>query len=415
MALDDVSRRMQRGHRVYLQGATGEIRGLQAAFSMSPDRLAGVRLVSGLVPGMNNFDYSAIHPETRVECFMSAPHLQRSIAEGRTDLLPLSYSQVGRHIGSTPFDLAIVSVARAPGGGFSLGACADFGALAVSGAKQVIGVVNTAIPCPPRSHRLSADMFDAVVEIHEPLAPPEAGTVASELAKIGKLAAELIPDRAHIQTGIGSAPAAVWQALGGHRGLTLRSGMVTPDFLDLHRRGAMAETGHVAGILVGDGDFAATLAESDLVAFADVRITHDTARLAALDRFVAINSALEIDLFGQANLEWLNGRQVSGVGGSPDFARAAMASEGGRSILVLQATARGGAYSRIRPRLTTPVSLGRLDVDVVITEFGVADLRLASMDERARALIAIAAPAHREMLAEAWDGERRAAQGAGNV
>jgi acyl-CoA hydrolase len=409
IALDAIPRRMVRGDCAYIQGATGEIQGLQTAFAADPERLAGVRLVSCLVPGMNRFDYAAIHPEARVDCFMSAPHLHRSIAAGGTRVLPFSYSQIGRHIAATRFDLAIVTVTPAPDGGFSFGTCVDFGPLTAARAKQVIGIVNTAMPCPPRSPRLPAEAFDAIVEVHEPLTAIEAGTISPELAAIGRLAVGFIPDHAHIQTGIGSAPAAVWQALGGHRGLALRSGMVTPDFLDLHRKGAMMETGHGAGILVGDGNFATAIAEADLVAFADVRTTHDTASLAALDRFVAVNSALEVDLFGQANLEWLDGRQISGVGGSPDFARAAMASRGGRSILVLQATARGGTLSRIRPQLKSPASLGRLDVDVVITEFGAADLRGTSMDERANALIAIAAPAHRAMLAEAWGWQRRAA------
>ena len=115
-----------------------------------------------------------------------------------------------------------------------------------------------------------------------------------------------------------------------------------------------------------------------------------------------------MDLFGQANVEWRGGRLISGLGGAPDFARAARRSPGGRGILALPATVAGGALSRIVPRLASPtVSIPRDDTDLVITEHGVADLRGNSLEERAEALIAIAAPAHRGELAEAWANMRR--------
>jgi acyl-CoA hydrolase len=123
--------------------------------------------------------------------------------------------------------------------------------------------------------------------------------------------------------------------------------------------------------------------------------------MAALPGLVSINSALEVDLLGNVNAEWLRGRQVSGVGGLVDFVRGARASVGGRSIIAL--TAEAGAVSRILPRLaggTTTVA--RTDVDTIITEHGAAVLRGLDTEARARALMAIAAPAHREALAHAW-------------
>jgi acyl-CoA hydrolase len=122
----------------------------------------------------------------------------------------------------------------------------------------------------------------------------------------------------------------------------------------------------------------------------------------------ALNSALEVDLFGQANLEWRSGRLASGLGGAPDFAAAARRSEGGRAVLALPSTAKGRTLSRIVARLDAPtVSIPRDDTDLVITEHGVADLRGTGLDERAEALIAVADPGHRAHLAEAWDTLRR--------
>jgi acyl-CoA hydrolase len=124
---------------------------------------------------------------------------------------------------------------------------------------------------------------------------------------------------------------------------------------------------------------------------------------------MAINSVLEVDLFGQANAEFIRGRQVSGTGGLTDFLRGARASPGGIGMTALASTAKGGAISRIVPRLAPDAtSVSRADMDVVITEHGVARLRGLDLDGRAAALIAIADPAHRDTLATAWDAMRRA-------
>jgi acyl-CoA hydrolase len=137
--------------------------------------------------------------------------------------------------------------------------------------------------------------------------------------------------------------------------------------------------------------------------FAPVSYTHDVRVIAQIDRFVAINSVVAIDLSGQANAEMVNGRQVSGTGGLLDFVRGAHLSEGGRSILALPSTA-GGKASRIVARLGERdiVSCPRADADIVVTEHGIAHLRDKSIDERAEALIAIADPAFRDELADQW-------------
>jgi acyl-CoA hydrolase len=218
---------------------------------------------------------------------------------------------------------------------------------------------------------------------------------------------ELIPDGAALQTGIGGAPAAVYEQLVHHKNLTIRSGMITPGFRTLAESGALAGRGHITGLALGPADFYRYLADNDVVAFADARITHGPKSLAAIDRFVSIGSALEVDLFGQVNLEWRGDRMVSGVGGAPDFIRAASRSPGGRAIIALPSTADRGKLSRIVPRLASPTaSISRGDIDTVVTEFGVARLGGLTLDRRAEALIAIAHPAHQRALEEAWGAVR---------
>ncbi len=131
--------------------------------------------------------------------------------------------------------------------------------------------------------------------------------------------------------------------------------------------------------------------------------THDPEVIASLDGFTAINSAIEVDLLGQVNAEQVRGRQVSGTGGAIDFCRGAARSRRGRSIVALPSTAGGGAVSRIVASLAPSVAtLTRTDVDYVITEHGVARLSGRTVEERAEALVAVAAPEHREELGNAW-------------
>jgi acyl-CoA hydrolase len=133
------------------------------------------------------------------------------------------------------------------------------------------------------------------------------------------------------------------------------------------------------------------------VVFRGSDYTHDVQTLRGLDNFVSINSALEIDLYGQVNAEFAAGRQRSGTGGSVDFMRGARASRGGRSIIAMQATARRGTVSRIVPRVEMVTAL-RTDVDIVVTEFGAAQVGGLPDRARARALMEIAAPQFREDL-----------------
>ena len=163
--------------------------------------------------------------------------------------------------------------------------------------------------------------------------------------------------------------------------------------------------------MLGGAAFRQFAAELPTLWLTDVSNTHSPAALAAIPRFIAINSAVEVDLFGQVNAERANGSFNAGAGGLPAFAAGAQASAGGRLLICLPATARGGSVSRIVPALGDQAvcTLPRHAADAIVTEYGVAELRGLSLDERARALIDIAAPDHRDGLAAAWDTMRRRA------
>ena len=150
---------------------------------------------------------------------------------------------------------------------------------------------------------------------------------------------------------------------------------------------------------LGDSELFDWLADQPSVVFRGADHTHEVSAIAELDNFVSINSAVEVDLFGQVNAEFAGGKQISGTGGSVDFMRAAKASKGGRSIVAMNATARGGTVSRIVPQVDMVTAL-RTDVDIVVTEFGVAQLKSLPNRQRQDALIEIAAPQFRDELRE---------------
>jgi len=405
--LNKVLAEFRPGLEVYLQGAGGEPLALRPILQGAPEALAGVRLTSCLIPGINDFDYAALHPDARLTVFMLPPALRASFEARRVTVRPMAYSHIAELMSAgPPADLAILQVTPPDAAGLcSFGPCVDFAPLVWPRAKRRLAFVNAALPRPHRGATIPFEALDVTIDAEGPFITGRDAPPSPAQDEIAQRVAALVPDGASIQTGLGGAPAAAVAKLARHRRLVIRSGMVTEGYRVLAESGALDPgADHITGLAYGSAAFMAWAAERWM--FADASNTHGAAALAATPYFFAINSALEVDLFGQVNVEWRGGRLVSGTGGAPDFARAARLSPGGRAILAVPASA--GPISRIVPRLETPtVSLPGSDADLVVTEHGVADMRDASLDARAEALIAIAAPEHRLRLAEAWTRMRR--------
>jgi acetyl-CoA hydrolase len=232
-------------------------------------------------------------------------------------------------------------------------------------------------------------------------------------AAIAQHVASLVPDGATLELGIGSLPERVLQALRGHRDLGIHSAVIGDGVVELMEAGVVTNARKpfdagvtVAGMLMGTRRLYDFAHRNPRVRLAPSSHTHATAVMAALPNFFAINGAVEVDLSGQVNAESSNGRYIGAVGGQVDFVRGANASPGGRALMVLPSTAKGGRISRIVPRLGDGVvTTARSDVDAVVTEFGVATLRGKSLRERSKALIDVAHPDHRESLERAAAGQ----------
>ena len=397
----DVLRGLRPGQRVYVQGGPGECASFYNLLKDNPGYAHGVEFWSCLIPGINAFDYGSLPGDVRLTTFMASPALEPSIATGRTTLRAMPYSEIGELLSRTEFDAAIfqTSVPDAQGN-YSFAHSCDMPPIVWPNARTKIVFANEQMPSLAHAESISGDAVDLAVPIGEaPLSSPPNGLRSAAVETIAKLVADLVPDGATFQAGIGDTPAAIVSALRLHRGLRVHSGIITQEYQQLAESGALdAYFEHVAGVAWGDAAFRNWLPQSGFV-FRSVVETHGHQELAAIPGFVSIGSALEIDLAGNLNLEWRSGRRISSVGGAPDYLRAAAASPGGRAIIALQAASKSGG-SRIVPSLKTPSIPGEL-TDIVVTEYGVAELKGLAADDRARALIAIAAPEHRTFLDDA--------------
>ncbi len=324
---------------------------------------------------------------------------------GRLDVLPCHYSALPRMFaeGLVPRDVGFVQVSPPDADGTcSLGIGVDYAADAVRHTPVLIAEINQRMPATVGTPRIPLSRFAAVVETDRPLQQaPERSPDATDQA-IARNVADLIADGNTLQMGVGPLPSAVLDCLAGHRDLGFHSGMISDSIMRLVDKGVLTgarkeidEGTIITGAALGSTELYERLADMP-IEFRPASYTHAPATLSRLRSLVSINSAIEVDLTGQVGAEIRRGVLIGAVGGQVDFSRAA-ALTGARSIIAVRA--RSGAESTIKPVLEGGVvTTSRSDVDVVVTEYGAAHLRGCDLVERARRLIAVAAPEHQEAL-----------------
>lgn len=399
------------GQSIYVAGGLTPPAAWVEALQRDPERTRGMRITTTLAPGFTNpFDFSRLHASAVVTGPLMRPDLTEAQRQGRFQALPLTFTGFLRHLAAQTFDLGVIQVAPPDAQGrCSLGPSVEFLPAALRRCRRVVAVVNPLLPALSYGAWVPADRIDAMGEAASAL-PYLAGGTDEATEAIAGLVAGLLDDGVTLQTGLGKVPAAIARCLRGHRRIRLHSGLISDGLMELAAAGALDEDyPHRTTLVAGSEALYGWLPQARGLRIVGVDETHAPEALARLGRFVAVNSALEVDLFGQCNLEHQSGRAVSGAGGAPDFARAARTTPGGMSVVALNATYGGGSRSRIVAALNPQAmtSLSRLDVDVVVTEFGVADLRQASVHQRARALIGVAAPQFRDGLERAWQARMR--------
>jgi acyl-CoA hydrolase len=328
---------------------------------------------------------------------------------GALDILPCHYSELDGLLrsGALAADVVLVQVAPAgPDGRFSLSMAADYLVPALKRARVVIAEVNAQAPASCGPHALSPQDIDHVIYTDRPPLEPPAARAHPAEAQLAAHVASLIDDGATLQYGIGSLPEAIVAQLTDRRDLGLHSGAMGDAAATLVRAGVLTNARKsidagvsVAGVLMGTQALRSLAHRNPAIALREVAYTHAAPVLASIDKLVAINAAIEVDLSGQVNAELAGGVYVGAVGGAIDFLRGARASRGGLPIVTLPSRTAGQTpVDTIVARLNGPVSTARSDTAIVVTEHGIADLRTLSLRQRVQRMIAVAHPESREAL-----------------
>lgn len=337
----------------------------------------------------------------------SGPH--RALAKaGVLDIIPTHYSQLPPLIAQRriPADVVFLQVSPPDAQGrYSLGQVREYLPAALEQARVIVGEVHPDVPWTHGGPYLQASDVDLLVDSDTAL--PDMARAAPGAAEkaIAAHIAGVIEDGSCLQLGVGNLPEAVVAALRQHKDLGLHSGATGDGIAGLAEAGVLTnarktiDTGvGIAGVLMGGQHLRQWAHQNAALEMRDSSYTHNTEVLARIDKFVAINSAIEVDVTGQINAEVAGGVYMGAVGGAMDFLRGAARSKGGLPILALPSTAK--ANSRIVAQLSGPVSTPRADAGLIVTEYGIADLRGLPLSKRVRRMIDIAAPEHREQLAQ---------------
>jgi acyl-CoA hydrolase len=387
--------------------ANGEPVHLLDALEARADRLDGVRIHQ--MHALRDRPYlhgtHAGHLE-HVSWFLS--HVTRpAYHEGGCHFAPANFSEVPLFLMlKRPFAVLAAASAMDRHGYFSLGVCADYAA-AMIGRVPFVLEVNPNMPATHGANRVHHSEVLRWCEAETDLVEMPAAEIGPDDHAIAELIADRIPHGATIQLGIGSIPSAVAGLLTDHRDLGVHTELLSDPIAELAQMGVITGTRKkthrrriVTTFALGSRDLYDWCDGNDAVQFLPVDEVNDPRLIGREPNFISVNATLEVDLFGQCASESLGSHYWSGSGGQADFARGAQYSDGGDGFVVLSATAKKGAISRIVPTLTpgAVVTTQKNTVDNVVTEHGVAELQGRTLRERARNLIAVADPSHRDSL-----------------
>lgn len=402
------------GDRVYIQGSTSIPETLVRALADRGRELRGVTLYSAFCIARGPAPYCK--PEYReaflVNSFFVSNSVRQWIADGYGATTPRFLGEVPALFrdGTCPVDVALLNCSRPNAEGYvSFGVSADLATAAAECADRIIAQINPHVPFSYGDPVIHLSQLAAAVEVDEPLVEVPTPEPTDAEIRIGNSIAELIPDGATLQIGVGGIPNAVIRALEGHKHLGLHTEAMTDGVLPLLEKGIIDNSQKrvlpgksVASLALGSRKLYDYMDGNPDMIFKDVAWTNNPAIIAQNPKVVSINSCLEIDLTGQICADSIGTKIFSGIGGQHDFVYGASQSEGGVSFLAMLSTTAKG-LNKIKPVLTpgAGVVTTRFQTHYVVTEHGAVNLRGRSLPERAKLLISVAAPEFREALERA--------------
>lgn len=403
--------RVQSGNRLYLGGGAGVPQTLVDALVARAGEVRDVEIVHMLHFGSAPYVQPEFAGSFRHNAVFIGHNVRKAVQAGMADFTPVFLSEIPRLFQRNilPLDFAFIQVSPPDEHGFcSFGVEVGCTKPAAAAARFVIAEVNRRMPRSLGDSFIHVRDIDAFVEADYPIPEAPQGGATPVHKRIGELVAEMIPDGATLQMGIGSIPDAVLANLHSHKNLGIHTELFSDGVVQLVEEGIITggeKTLHpgklVAGFLFGSKRLYDFIEDNPFVEMHPTDYVNDPFVIARNERMVSINSAIEVDLTGQVAADSIGPAFYSGVGGQLDFIRGAARSKEGKPIIALPASTKGGTISRIVPTLKpgAGVTTTRNDVHYVVTEFGVAELYGKSVRQRVQALIAIADPAFREELA----------------
>ncbi|NIG52258.1 acetyl-CoA hydrolase/transferase family protein [Chitinophaga sp. Cy-1792] len=411
LAATDAVKLISSGDTVFIHTAAATPKTLVKAMSERSNELQNVRLVSI----HTEWDADYAEPEHvhafHVDSFFVGKNIRKAVNEGRANYVPMFLSEIPKYFRSLdhPIDVALISVSPPDKNGYcTLGVSCDVSRSAISLAKTIIAEINPFMPRVLGDGVIHISRISAGVEVYYPIyEQPVKAPTATELA-IGQHVASLIDDGATLQMGIGGIPNAVLQCLHNHKNLGIHTEMFSDGIIDLVEKGVINGRKKtiqpellISSFAIGSRRLYDFMDSNLILRLLDVEFVNNPSIIRKNPKVTAINSAIEIDIFGQVCADSIGFRQYSGVGGQMDFMRGAALSEGGKPIIAIPATTSKG-ISRIVSRLHPGASVvtTRAHVHYVVTEFGIAYLRGKNLKQRAQALIDIAHPDHQEQLSK---------------
>ncbi len=400
------------GHRVWVQpGCATPTPLIEALLGRAP-LLHDVEIVHMLTLGKADYTQPRYAGIFRHNGLFLGENVRPAIAAGRADYTPICLSEIEKLLcsGQLPLDVAFLQTSPPDQhGNLSLGASIDCSLTAAQCARYVIVEVNQNMPRALGDAFIHVSKVSAIVETSRPLLELPAIASTEVQHRIARNVAQLIPDGATLQLGIGGIPNAVLEALYDRKDLAVHSEMCPDGVVPLIEAGVITgarKTLHkgkvIAGFVLGTRRIFDFIHDNPMFEFHPTQYTNDPFVIAQNDCMIAINSAIQVDLTGQVCADSIGSTPYSGFGGQLDFVRGAARSKGGKPIIALPSTAKGGTVSRIAPMLDAGAGVvtSRADVHYVVTEHGIAYLWGKTLHQRAEALIAIAEPKFRDELHE---------------
>ncbi len=408
---DEAVKMVKSGDHVFVQGSSSIPEALVAALARRGGELRDVILYNAFAMGrrISPLCDPSLKDSFLIDSFFVSNAVRGWVNQGYATTTPRFFGQVPQLFrdGTIKLDVAFINCSMPDENGYvSCGVSSDLTPSAVEMSKIIIAQINPLMPFTYGDSVIHTSRLDAMVMVNDPLAETRDVAPTADELSIGRAIAELIPDGAVLQVGIGGIPNAVLHSLGNHRHLGVHSEALTEGRIDLIESGVVdnsckqVEPGRSVGSLVlGTRRLYDFIDHNRDIVMRDIAWVNDPFVIAQNHNMAAINSCLEIDLSGQVCADSIGTRIYSGVGGQQDFVYGSSRSVGGQSFIALQSTTSRG-ISKIKPVLTpgAGVVTTRFQTNWVVTEYGAVNLRGKNMIDRARLLISIAAPEFREEL-----------------